>query len=147
MAASWLIGLVFLAVLMAVVLVISNSDFCASVFETQTGRLKPVALWNGFRKLCRVSRHNANKIPLFYEVWSKVDGFLFHLFYTNHFNKSEMTNSHNKHFKTISFSRLYLVLNLLTTFIAFFFLLLTICTCIKSQSFAGEYKSLYHKKS
>ncbi|CAH3177761.1 unnamed protein product [Porites lobata] len=38
MAASRLIRLVFLTVnvLMAVVLVISNSDFCASVFETQT---------------------------------------------------------------------------------------------------------------
>ena len=50
MAASWLIGLVFLAVnvLMVVVLVISNSDFCASVFETQTGKLKPVTLWNRF---------------------------------------------------------------------------------------------------
>ncbi|CAH3177767.1 unnamed protein product [Porites lobata] len=38
MAASRLIGLVFLTanVLMAMALVISNSDFCASVFETQT---------------------------------------------------------------------------------------------------------------
>ncbi|CAH3162614.1 unnamed protein product, partial [Porites lobata] len=41
MAASLLIGLVFLAVnvLMVVVLVISNSDFCASVFETQTDHI------------------------------------------------------------------------------------------------------------
>ena len=62
----------------------------------------------------------ANKIPLFNGVYPKVDGFLFHLFNTSHFNKSEMTNSHNKHFKTISFSRLYLVSNLPTTFITFF---------------------------
>ena len=64
----------------------------------------------------------ANKIQLFNEVWSKVDGFLFHLFNTSHFNKSETTNSHNKHFKTISFSQLYLVLNLITyNFYGFFF--------------------------
>ena len=46
MAASWLIRLVFLTVnvLMAVVLVISNSDFCASVFETQAGKLTHAAL-------------------------------------------------------------------------------------------------------
>ena len=30
----------------------------------------------------------ANKTPLFNEVWSKVDGFLCHLFKTSHFNKS-----------------------------------------------------------
>ena len=103
MAASWLIGLVFLAVnvLMAVVLVISNSDFCASVFETQTGKLKPVALRNGFRKLCLSL--SANNIPLINEVCSKVDGFLFHHFNTSHFNKSEMTNSHNKHFEPFPF--------------------------------------------
>ena len=120
MVASWLIGLVFLAVnvLMVVVLVISNSDFCASVFETQTGKLKPVTLWNGFENF--VVSLGANKIPLFYKVWSKVDGSLLHLFKTRHFNKSEMMNSHNKNFKTISFPRLYLVLNLLKTFITFF---------------------------
>ena len=120
MVASWLIGLVFLAVnvLMVVVLVISNSDFCASVFETQTGKLKPVTLWNGFENF--VVSLGANKIPLFYEVWSKVDGYLLHLFKTRHFNKSEMMNSHNKNFKTISFPQLYLVLNLLKTFITFF---------------------------
>ena len=46
MAASWLIRLVFLTVnvLMAVVLVISKSDFCVSVYETQTGELTPAAL-------------------------------------------------------------------------------------------------------
>ena len=103
MAASWLIGLVFLAVnvLMVVVLVISNSDFCASVFETQTGKLKPVALRNSFRKLCLSL--SANNIPLINEVCSKVDGFLFHHFNTSHFNKSEMTNSHNKHFEPFPF--------------------------------------------
>ena len=64
MAASWHTDLVLLAVngLMAVALVISNSDFCASVFETQNGKLKPVALWNGFRKLCRVSKHKQNTV-------------------------------------------------------------------------------------
>ena len=102
MATSWLIGLVFLAVnvLMVVVLVISNSDFCASVFESQTGKLKPVTLRNGFENF--VVSLGANKITLFYEVWSKVDGSLLHLFKTRHFNKSEMMNSHNKNFKTIS---------------------------------------------
>ena len=46
MAVSWLIRLLFLTinVLMAVVLVISNSDFCASVYKTQTGKLTLVAL-------------------------------------------------------------------------------------------------------
>ena len=79
MAASWLIGLVFLAVnnLMVVVLVISTSEFCASVFETQTGKLKPVTLWNGFENF--VVSLGANKIPIFQEVWSEVDGFLLHL--------------------------------------------------------------------
>ena len=74
MATSWLIGLVFLAVnvLMVVVLVISNSDFCASVFESQTSKLKPVTLRNGFENF--VVSLDANKITLFYEVWSKVDG-------------------------------------------------------------------------
>ena len=111
MAASWLIGLVFLAVnvLMVVVLVISNSDFCASVFETQTGKLKPVTLWNRFENF--VVSLGATKIPLFNVVWSKVDGSLLHLFITRHFNKSEMMNSHYKHFETISFPRLYLMLN------------------------------------
>ena len=113
MAASWLIGLVFLAVnvLMVVVLVISNSDFCASVFETQTGKLKPVTLWNGFKSF--VVSLGANKIPSFNEVGSKVEGSLLHLFIIRRYNKSEMMNSHNKHFKTILFPRLYLVLNLL----------------------------------
>ena len=85
MAASWLIGLVFLAVnvLMVVVLVISNSDFCASVFETQTGKLKPVTLWNRFENF--VVSLGANKIPLFNVVWSRVDGSLLHLFITRHF--------------------------------------------------------------
>ena len=120
MAASWLIGLVFLAVnvLMVVVLVISNSDFCASVFETQTGKLKPVTLWNGFKNF--VVSLGANKIPLFNEVGSKVEGSLLHLFITRRFNKSEMMNSHNKHLKTIFFPQLYLVLNLLKNFITFF---------------------------
>ena len=120
MAASWLIGLVFLAVnvLMVVVLVISNSDFCASVFETQTGKLKPVTLWNGFENF--VVSLGANKITLFYEVWSKVDCSLLHPFNTRHFNKFEMMNSHNKHLKTIFFPGLYLVLNLLKTFITYF---------------------------
>ena len=120
MAASWLIGLVFLAVhvLMIVVLVISNSDFCASVFETQTGKLKPVTLWNGFENF--VVSLGTNKVPLFNEVWSKVDGSLLHLFITRRFNKSEMMNSHNKHFKTIFFPRLYLVLKLFKNFITFF---------------------------
>ena len=65
MVASWLIGLVFLAVnvLMVVVLVISNSDFCASVFETQTGKLKSVTLWNRFENF--VVSLGANKIPFF----------------------------------------------------------------------------------
>ena len=100
MAASWLIGLVFLVVnvLMVVVPVISNSDVCASVFETQTGKLKPDFM-ERFRKLCLVSRHK--QIPLFYEVSSTVDGSLLHLVNTRHFNKYEMMNSHNKHFKTI----------------------------------------------
>ena len=46
MAASWLIRLVFLTVnvLIAMVLVISKSDFCVSVYETQTGELTPAAL-------------------------------------------------------------------------------------------------------
>ena len=120
MAASWLIGLVFLAVnvLMVVVLVISNSDICASVFETQTGKLKPVTLWNGFKNF--VVSLGANKIPLFNEVGSKVEGSLLHLFITRRFNKSEMMNSHNKHLKTIFFPQLYLVLNLLKNFITFF---------------------------
>ena len=120
MAASWLIGLVFLAVnvLMVVVLVISNSDFCASVFETQTGKLKPVTLWNGFKNF--VVSLRPNKIPLFNEVGSKVEGSLLHLSITRRFNKSEMMNSHNKHLKTIFFPRLYLVLNLLKHFITFF---------------------------
>ena len=120
MATSWLIGLVFLAVnvLMVVVLVISNSDFCASVFESQTGKLKPVTLRNGFENF--VVSLDANKITLFYEVWSKVDGSWLHLFNTRHFNKSEMMNSHNTNFKTISSPRLYLVLNLLKIFITFF---------------------------
>ena len=111
MAASWLIGLVFLAVnvLMVVVLVISNSDFCASLFETQTGKLKPVTLWNGFKSF--VVSLGANKLPSFNEVGSKVEGSLKHVFITGRFNKSEMTNSHNKHFKTILFPRLYLVFN------------------------------------
>ena len=86
MAASWLIGLVFLAVnvLMVVVLVISNSDFCASVFETQTGKLKPVTLWNAFKSF--VVSLGANKIPLFNEVGSKVlRGFLIASFYYSPF--------------------------------------------------------------
>ena len=46
MAASWLIRLIFLAVkvLSANLLVISNSDFCASVFETKNGKLTRSAL-------------------------------------------------------------------------------------------------------
>ena len=46
MAASWLIRLIFLAVnvLSANLLVISNSDFCASVFETKNGNLTRSAL-------------------------------------------------------------------------------------------------------
>jgi len=44
MAASWLIRLIFLKVLSANLLVISNSDFCASVFETKNGKLTPSAL-------------------------------------------------------------------------------------------------------
>ena len=63
---------------------------------------------------------SANKITLFYEVWSKVDCSLLHPFNTRHFNKFEMMNSHNKHLKTIFFPRLYLVLNLLKTFITYF---------------------------
>ena len=141
MAASWLIGLVFLAVnvLMVVVLVISNSDFCASVFETQTGKLKPITLWNGFENF--VLSLGANKIPLFYQVWSKVDGSLLHLFHTRHFNKSEMMNSPNKHFKTISFPRLYLVLNSLTTFITFF-TSDDSCLTVSNGNFSCEYISL-----
>ena len=100
------------------VLVISNSDFCASVFETQTGKLKPVTLWNGFKNF--VVSLRPNKIPLFNEVGSKVEGSLLHLSITRRFNKSEMMNSHNKHSKTIFFPRLYLVLNLLKNFITFF---------------------------
>ena len=42
-----------------------------------------------------------------------------------------MTKSGKKHFRSIFFSRLYLMLKLLTTFITF--LLLTIRACIKSQ--------------
>lgn len=46
MAASWLIRSIFLAVnvLSANLLVISNSDFCASVFETKNDKLTPSAL-------------------------------------------------------------------------------------------------------
>ena len=106
MAASWLIGLVFLAVnvLMVVVLVISNSDFCASVFETQTGKLKSVTLWNRFENF--VVSLGANKTPLFNVVWSKVDGSLLHLFITRHFKN---------HFPSPTISDVKL-----TTFITFF---------------------------
>ena len=106
MAASWLIGLVFLAVnvLMVVVLVISNLDFCASVFETQTGKLKSVTLWNRFENF--VVSLGANKIPLFNVVWSKVDGSLLHLFITRHFKN---------HFLSPTISDVKL-----TTFITFF---------------------------
>ena len=97
---------------------ISNSDFCVSVFESQTCKLKPVTQRNGFENF--VVSLGANKITLFHEVWPEVDGSLLHLFDTRHFNKSEMMNSHNKNFKTISFPRLYLVFNLVTTFITFF---------------------------
>ena len=53
MAASWLIRLIFLAVnvLSANLLVISNSDFCASVFETKNGNLTRSALFYSFRQL------------------------------------------------------------------------------------------------
>ena len=46
MAVSWLIRLIFLAVnvLGANLLVISDSHFCASVFETKNGKLTPSAL-------------------------------------------------------------------------------------------------------
>ena len=106
MAASWLIGLVFLAVnvLMVVVLVISNSDFCASVFETQTGKLKSVTLWNRFENF--VASLGANKIPLFNVVWSRVDGSLLHLFIIRHFKN---------HFPSPTISDVKL-----TTFITFF---------------------------
>ena len=62
MAASWLICLVILAVnvLIAVVLVKSNSDFCASVFKTQTGKLKPVALMERFSKTFSCFRSKQN---------------------------------------------------------------------------------------
>ena len=45
MATSWLIRLFFLTVngLIASLLVISISSFCASVFETHTGKLTPAA--------------------------------------------------------------------------------------------------------
>ena len=53
MAISRLIRLFFLTVnvLIASLLVTSNSDFCASVFETQSGKLTPAALQNVFRDL------------------------------------------------------------------------------------------------
>ena len=46
MATSRLIRLFFLTVNVLIVslLVTSNSDFCASVFETQSGKLTPAAL-------------------------------------------------------------------------------------------------------
>ena len=46
MDTSRLIRLLFLTVnvLIASLLVISKSDFCASVFETHTGKLTPAAL-------------------------------------------------------------------------------------------------------
>ena len=88
----------------------------------------------------------ANKIPLFNGVYPKVDGFLFHLFNTSHFNKSEMTNSHNKHFKTISFSRLYLVSNLPTTFITFFFFNFWRFALVSNGNLQAS-TSLYHERS
>ena len=92
MEVSWLIRLVFLTinVLMAVVLVISNSDFCASVYKTQTGKLTPVALLNGL--LTPFPRRKQNTAFLKSLVFSRVLN-------TRHFNKSEMTISHKKHFK------------------------------------------------
>ena len=86
--------------------------------KLRPGKLKPVTLWNGFKNF--VVSLGANKIPLFNEVGSKVEGSLLHLFITRRFNKSEMMNSHNKHLKTIFFPQLYLVLNLLKNFITFF---------------------------
>ena len=38
----WLTRLFFLTITVAVSLVMSNSDFCASVFETQIGKLTPI---------------------------------------------------------------------------------------------------------
>ena len=60
MATSRLIRLFFLTVnvLIASLLLTSNSDFCASVFETQRGKLTPAALQNVFRDLFNVSGQN-----------------------------------------------------------------------------------------
>ena len=66
MAISRLIRLFFLTVnvLIASLLVTSNSDFCASVFETQSGKLTPAA---GFTKrFSRPFSMSLGKIFLFY---------------------------------------------------------------------------------
>jgi len=117
MAVSWLIRLVFLTinVLMAVVLVISNSDFCASVYKTQTGKLTPVALLNGL--LTPFPRRKENTFlksldfsRIFYDIF-KILAILINLRWR--FRTKSIL-------KSISFSPLYLMLKLLTTFITYF---------------------------